>query len=528
MSGTGAGTGKRVVSYALFRHPASAYERPEAGNRRGKFFPAYLPLLVRAHQVVWPGWELRIYHDDSLYSSGYGAQLLRLERAGLLRLVYMGPPKTLCGSMLWRLAPLWDPEVEVVACRDIDSCPQPRDRAAVERFAATGKAVHVIHDCTSHAGVMGGTLGLRAALVRPRLGASLEAFLASIKQDLNQHGADQEVLRRRLAPDVVDRNLPRESDLDLSTIGAAMVIDPILERYRAIDHPGKAAIEAAEAAVPRMSLDAPRAVFSSDLNADYFFYLPLTAALWRHVAGYRPTVLLTGTCAEWRAHIQAAIALRHAREQGAEIHWIGPVAGHRSSTVAQVARLFAGALDEYEDSWLLTADVDMWPLSAWFREAGVVTLHYGNAYEHEPVPKWPLCYIGARASTWRQIMGLSVMGLAAGPLGSPIQRHLDERLAGADAWRAWNHDEVEFARRLTAWPGYPAQCAVVPRRGCPPVDRIDRSAWPAAPVAAGMVDAHLPRPGWVSWPLVRPLIAQAAPDLLPWADGYAEEFRRTC
>jgi hypothetical protein len=516
------GTGKRVVSVALFRHPSCHYEQPERGNLRGAFFTAYLPLLVRAHHACWPGWELRIHHDESLYAGAYGGELLRLERAGLVRLVYMGPARTLCGSMLWRLAPVWDPEVEIVACRDVDALPQPRDRAAVEHWARGAMPVHVIHDSPAHLGVMGGTLALRAADVRPILGASFEAFMGSITRDLNEHGADQHLLSGLLPTPVFHESLPRVHALDRLRIGTAYRIDVEAEVYGDVTFPARAAIEAAEEAVRRSRAGSPRAIISSDLNPAYSFFLPLTAALWRHVASHRPTALLTGTCEDWRAHPQGSVALRHLREQGADVFWIGTVTGHRSSTVAQVSRLFAGCLDLPAEDRLLTADVDMWPLAPVFRDDGDVTLHYGNAYAHEAVPKWPLCYVGAKASTWREIMGVGVE-----PIAGIIQRHLDERLAAdEDSWAAWNHDEEEFARRLVAWPGHPERCVTVPRRGGPPVDRIDRSAWPAAPNADGMVDAHLPRPGAEGWSEIRPLIEQVAPHLLEWADAYVQDFRR--
>lgn len=514
---------KRVVSYALFRHPAGQYEDPRAGVSRGVFYNWYLPLLVRAHHECWPGWELRIHHDETLYAGSYGGELLRLERAGLVSLRYMGKAETLCGSMLWRLAPAWDPEVEIVACRDVDALPQPRDRAAVERFVAGPGAVHVIHDHPAHAGVMGGTLAVRASAVRERLGETFAAFVGSIRRDLNRHGADQDVLGERLVPDVVDDKLAPVDERDRVPIGAAFPVAPQAEFYRGREHAARAEIEAAERYVSPRPLAGPRVVLSSDLNHDYSFYVPLTAALWRDVVGFRPTVLLTGTCDEWRAHPQGSVALRHAREIGADVHWIGPVSGHRSSTVAQVARLYAACLDLPDDTRLLTADVDMWPLSDTFRGLGEaeVDLHYGNAYEHEAKPKWPICYIGADARTWREIMDVAVE-----PLGQVVQLRLDERLGSASAQQAWFHDEEDFARRLTAWPRYKDRCVSIPRRGQPPADRIDRSAWPLEPRAAGMVDAHLPRPGWDKWYQVRPLIKQVAPHLVGWADGYCAEFRK--
>jgi hypothetical protein len=54
-----------------------------------------------------------------------------------------------------------------------------------------------------------------------------------------------------------------------------------------------------------------------------------------------------------------------------------------------------------------------------------------------------------------------------------------------------------FGARLKAWAGHPSRCQFISREGCPPHDRIDRSAWPVAlskEFLAGMVDAHCIRP----------------------------------
>lgn len=185
----------KVCSYAFFRHDASAYEHPNAGDSQGKFFVNFLRVLVRAHHACFSGWELRIHHDDRVRSMSYFKALERMHEAGLLRLVPMGEAKTLCGAMLWRMLPGDEPDVEVVVCRDVDSLPMPHDRRAIEEWLKTGKAAHVMHGSESHSGVMGGTFSFRPAAIKPpRAMPSWRAWIAHNEPRLNYHGADQHLL----------------------------------------------------------------------------------------------------------------------------------------------------------------------------------------------------------------------------------------------------------------------------------------------------------------------------------------------
>lgn len=193
---------KRIVSYSWFRNPNSIYEKDSwSRTKKGLQFVQFIPLLVRAHHAVWGGYRLRFHHDDRVRELPYFRALEEIARAGLCELVYFGPSESLCGrgGMLERLRPAWEPDAEIVVCRDVDSIPMPRDRAAVEEFAESGKAIHVIHSAPAHSGIMGGTLAVRAkefrALVRCD---SWETFmdLYGAGISMQDHGDDQRLLNR--------------------------------------------------------------------------------------------------------------------------------------------------------------------------------------------------------------------------------------------------------------------------------------------------------------------------------------------
>lgn len=242
----------RVVSYSFYRHPASAYESERAGEGRGRFFVNYLRAIVRGHWAVYPDWRMEIRHDDRVREYPYFRILERMRDSGLLKLFPMGPAATLCGSMLWRLLPIWSRDVDYVICRDVDSLSTPRERIAVERWIKSGKAVHSICDSVSHVpgALMGGMIGVRTYWFRQQFPA-IESLLSHCDRlgiDLNRHGADQQLLNAVVLPlaeregevwaDTTEILPPKGDGIDSLTnhIGGAYHVDPCVKWFS--ENPG--------------------------------------------------------------------------------------------------------------------------------------------------------------------------------------------------------------------------------------------------------------------------------------------------
>lgn len=189
---------KKIVSIAFFRNRHSEYESARCGEAQGKFFVNYLATFVRAHHSVFGDWKLMVHHDDRAKAFPYFGTLVRMQSRGLLVLQDCGTADTLCGSMLWRLRPVWDPAVEVVICRDLDSLPTPREKRAVDRWIADDSCwLHSMQDSPSHRSttLMGGMVGFKAK--HAKLYNSFDSFMGAVSYigiNLNQKGADQKVL----------------------------------------------------------------------------------------------------------------------------------------------------------------------------------------------------------------------------------------------------------------------------------------------------------------------------------------------
>jgi len=197
-----------VVAYSFFRSEFSCYEQDNCGAAKGRFFVNFLPAVIRAHQYVWHGWELWIFHDNRVTEYPYWNAVSRMEQAGLLKLFPFGPSKSLTGigGMIERMNPIFNWDVDYLVCRDVDSLPMPRDRKMVEEFIGRQATAHAIQDSISHSGLMGGTCAWDARKFRQRFECkSLPELLdrgAGLHIDYNRHGGDQLFLNGYVVPNV--------------------------------------------------------------------------------------------------------------------------------------------------------------------------------------------------------------------------------------------------------------------------------------------------------------------------------------
>lgn len=274
-----------------------------------------------------------------------------------------------------------------------------------------------------------------------------------------------------------------------------------------------------------------RVVLSSDRNPDYAFFAPLSCLLWkRH--GYKALLFIVGTAAEWRADPRLRASLERSREVGAEIHFIPTFDGVRTSTVAQCVRMFGAAVPLAEDDYLLTSDIDMFPLGPWVggnrNPEKDLQIYYANAY-HEGVPHYPMCYIGATVKTWRNVVACD-----PGSYAFVIINALANVLKNApkDTAGAWSYDEYVLSRLISQWTGFPDRVQLIDRTFVEGEWRLDRSMpakiWAEVPALTGIADAHLPRPGFTDegWAQIRPVLNLALPrELMSWCDDYREQWQ---
>jgi hypothetical protein len=505
--------GKKVVSLALF-------EPRDPAQRRNFCFTSYLPAVIRGHLSAYAGWELWIHHDSSLYSCDYGDTLVRLSKAGKIKLIYCGEAYRLCEAMLWRMKPIWEEDVEWVATRDVDAVPQPRDWRCLENFVANAGTVQVIHDSESHSGLMGGTACYNAGRLRARIGhGTWEQFRADAeKWGVSDYGTDQKFLKHTIKEaDSVVRFPPREDPRDhiAPHIGGAGPAQPVISWYDARNDEGTRQAREYENAIP--SADCYRhAVIASDESVAYMSFAPLTAMLWRVVCGYSTVLILVGKPGEWLADPRRRLVVEQARFAGAKIYWID-ARGRRTTCVAQTSRLFAAALPIEPNPYLLTSDLDLWPCSRdWFWQQPMEKpwhQFFSNASGHQ---FYPIGYIGAHASEWKRVMRMSA------DLETETHKALRE-VDDNNSDDCWTFDERYYTKCIQRVPNYRGWWWELERHGLH--DRIDRSRWPAAYTVAASVDAHCIRPAHERWGELRGLFNLLAPAWTAWADAFIANYR---
>ncbi len=227
------------------------------------------------------------------------------------------------------------------------------------------------------------------------------------------------------------------------------------------------------------------AVFSFNSNTDYSVYAPLCAWAWDRL-GWEPMAFYHN-------------GGFHPKEQEKElfdlitdtfpfkIWYLGSIPGYRSDTLSQISRLYGACdYDLKPDDYLMTADVDMIPLSDyWKHNPEVITVWGHDLTDYTEIP---ICYIGMKAGKWVEVMGLS-----EGPNES-IKRDLltiPNAHESVEWEKRWSVDQQLITQRLRETT---FQIDHVKRGKYPngyAVGRIDRGSWSLE--HEQLIDAHLLR-----------------------------------
>jgi hypothetical protein len=273
---------------------------------------------------------------------------------------------------------------------------------------------------------------------------------------------------------------------------------------------------------------ATRVILASSAQRDYAFPVGIAALLWREVIGYEPFVFLCGS-----SDPDLVRAGKFLDEFGIERLYVPPLPEWPVYVTAQNIRYHASCLDRFGDDWLMLSDADMFPLNRQhFHQhedyAGRFVFYYANG---DHFFNYPTCYMTARATDWREVMGLSRGGDILGQMKCNVEDWLRPRLPGMNAKDAehclWMVDMHSFMHRIKSQLWHPKECKLITRAGHPPKDRLDRSAWPDRYDVTQYTDAHILRATHEprNWERTRPIIEALLPRHIARIDKYAEEFR---
>jgi hypothetical protein len=139
-------------------------------------------------------------------------------------------------------------------------------------------------------------------------------------------------------------------------------------------------------------------VLSVNDNVDYLYFTPLVCWAWNRL-GWYPIVMHHHT----KAIPDEIIKLSWHTSNPSVWKLVENIEGYRSDTITQVSRLYASKLVE-QDSYLMTGDIDMIPLSDYWKP----NLSNVTVYGHDLTGfgHFPICYIGMPKATWDFVMSL--------------------------------------------------------------------------------------------------------------------------
>jgi len=269
-----------------------------------------------------------------------------------------------------------------------------------------------------------------------------------------------------------------------------------------------------------------KVMLSTDIkNLFYTWFVPIASLLWYEKMGWQP-VLLIVYLSEKEFTPQINLIIKYAIASGIELHKYKHTldsSKYPIMTPITCVRFAACVFDWPEDTYVLTSDADMWPLSAEFfnKETSydtAVHILYANGYGNPLSAKeYAVCYIGMKLSTWREVMkchkGQDIMAVVAELMD----------FTGGDGWGV---DQRGFRKRLANWSGFPNNVHFTTRNVH--VDRIDRLyhkdnyVW-----MPHKVEAHVLRPAFTAenWPRIKAMLSHVLDqEQLEWIDGYAEHI----
>jgi hypothetical protein len=250
-------------------------------------------------------------------------------------------------------------------------------------------------------------------------------------------------------------------------------------------------------------------------NVKYLYYLPIISWGWKRL-GWQPYVMYAPT---HPIDVARIITPLESLVFGYQKCWQVEVYGYETSTIAQVARLYAACDIGDEHDIIMTSDVDMLPLSNYWNPSDLNITCYGRDLTDY---HYPICYCAMTPMNW-----IKTMIITDSDYNVCIKHDLDERDKKTNSW-LWDQDIL--TERLNR---YGQKFITLIHRGTDkrtgyPIGRVDRSNWHLN--HEKLIDAHLPHDILTnneSYKKVIDLLHHVWPtEDFKWFENYHQEFKK--
>lgn len=187
----------------------------------------------------------------------------------------------------------------------------------------------------------------------------------------------------------------------------------------------------------------------------------------------------------------------------------------KTETIAQVSRLFAYIYNSWRNTYILTSDVDMLPLSnIWEPIDSGITCYGRDLTDYH----YPICYIGMDEVLWEVVTDTK---------GDDINELIENALKGRQL--KWTTDQDFITEKLLGFKDHIHHVnRGTDKRTGYPVGRVDRSNWRLD--HERLIDAHLPHDiltNEQSFHKVMELLHHVWPgEDFKWFVSYHKEFKK--
>lgn len=162
------------------------------------------PLIYNINEVkkIYPGWKVRIYHDDSVLESTL--ELLQSDISETVNIKNLNI-KALAPKF-WRFIPIFENEkIEFAIIRDSDSILTIREAELVSQWVNSEYTFHILRDHPLHVSpILAGMFGVKRSNFK-----LFSEFYHNQNQILTDrtYNADQKFLSKKIYPNIIDNAL---------------------------------------------------------------------------------------------------------------------------------------------------------------------------------------------------------------------------------------------------------------------------------------------------------------------------------
>lgn len=233
------------------------------------------------------------------------------------------------------------------------------------------------------------------------------------------------------------------------------------------------------------------AILSTTIDDLYLFNLPFAAYSWWRI-GVPSIIFWTREFDQFQHENKRVLAFRNCPPS---LFYYIDAPERKAATYAQCARLYAAGIQSIlidPDEHLITSDADMAVFDAeWWHRLAIDDNFHIMGNDLVPPEQFPMCYIVAKARLWANAMQI---------FGMNPQQKLDQLLLNlkADNFRGnyWAKDQETAYRHIFYHNSHTFYHSRAKEGTQFATRRADREGWPD-PIPPDILDAHLPRPGYL-------------------------------